>query len=115
MGASPDNWLQRIGKNIRDRRVGRGLTQEALSALMYVDVKTVKRHEKGQGLTLNMIPAYAAALDCSLMDLMFANVDISDPVFGLFARIKGYSDEEQKQIIGIIVQWLDMMEKNKAS
>lgn len=115
MGASPDKWSQCIGKNIRDRRVGKGLTQEALSSLMYVDVKTVKRHEKGQGLTLNMIPAYAAALNCSIMDLMFANVDISDPVYGVFARIKGHSEEEQKQLVGIIAQWLDMMELNKAS
>lgn len=115
MGASPEKWSQCIGKNIRDRRVGRGLTQEALSALMYVDVKTVKRHEKGQGLTLNMIPAYAATLNCTLMDLMFANVDISDPVFGVFARIKGYSVEEQEQITGFIVQWLDMMEQKRVS
>ncbi len=115
MEASPDNWSKCIGKNIRDRRVGRGLTQEALSELMYVDVKTVKRHEKGKGLTLNMISAYAAALNCSRVDLMFANVEISDPVYGVLSRIKGYSEEEQKQFAGIIVQWLDMMEQNKAS
>lgn len=115
MGASPDKWSQCIGKNIRDRRVSRDLTQEALSDLMYVDVKTVKRHEKGQGLTLNMIPAYAAALNCSLVDLVFTNVEISDPVYGVFARIKGCSEEDQKRIVDIIVQCLDMREQNKGS
>ena len=111
MGASPDIWSQCIGKNIRDRRVSKGLTQEALSDLMYVDVKTVKRHEKGIGLTLNMIQAYAAALKCSRVDLMFANVEISDPVYGLLTRIKGYSEEDQKKLVGIIIQCLDLKEQ----
>ena len=112
MEASPEDWSKYIGKNIRDRRVSQGMTQEALSALVYVDVKTVKRHEKGIGLTLNMIPAYAYALNCSRVDLMFANVEINDPVYRVLGTIKSLSEEDQKRIVGIIIQCMGLKEQN---
>lgn len=115
MEASPEDWSKCIGKNIRDKRVSKGLTQEALSDLMYVDVKTIKRHEKGIGLTLNMIPAYAVALNCSRVDLMFANVEITDPVYRVLGKIKSFSEEDQKKIVGIIVQCMGLKEQDIGS
>ena len=115
MEASPEDWSKSIGKNIRDKRVSKGMTQEALSALMYEDVRTVKRHENGIGLTLNMIPAYAAALNCSRVDLMFANVEINDPVYRVLGKIKSFSEEDQKRIVGIIVQCLGLKEQDIGS
>ncbi len=109
MGTSPEEWLQCIGKNIKSRRVARGFTQEKLSELLNVEPKTVKRHEKGKGITLQMIPAYAAVLECSPVELLFKNVDISDPVFRESFIIKDCHEEAQAMLVGILEHSIGLM------
>ena len=113
MGALPEEWIQCIGNNIKRRREERGLTQEKLSELLYVAPRTVKRHEKGEGLTLEMIPAYAAVLNCSPVELMFVNVEVNDPVFRAFVKIKGFSEEAQARFLSIVEQSIGLMQMNK--
>lgn len=55
---------------ISDRRISRGWSQDQLATISGVDVRTIQRAEKGEGLTLNTLQALASAFDCSVDDLI---------------------------------------------
>ena len=113
MGASPEEWLQCIGKNIRKRRTERGLTQEKLSESLHTEPRTIRRHEKGQGLSFDWLPAYADVLKCSTAELMFENTEIKDPVLRAFLKIKGCPQEVQVRIMDVIDNCFALMKVNK--
>lgn len=75
MGASPEEKLKQIGRNIAKFRLLVGLTQEQLADMAGLDVRTLKRHEAGQHLSLEGLMVYARVLNCSYEDLILTNPD----------------------------------------
>lgn len=60
------------GPKIRNRRLRKGLSQEALARLVGVDVRTINRWESGEQRNMRLDAAMKLAfhLDCS-MDVLF--------------------------------------------
>jgi transcriptional regulator with XRE-family HTH domain len=58
-----------IGKNIRQHREERHLTQEELAMIAGVDARTIQRAESGQKLALETLKAIASAFDTTIDDL----------------------------------------------
>ena len=74
----------RLGQQLRQRRLNRGLTQAALASLAYITRQKVIAIEKGD-LSVGMM-AYArvlAALDCEL-DAVPAAMPTLDEIHGVF-------------------------------
>jgi transcriptional regulator with XRE-family HTH domain len=63
-------FVGRIAAEIRRRRVKKKLTVEAAAAAGDVPAPTWYRRENGRGLTLESLPAIAAALGCQARDLI---------------------------------------------
>lgn len=55
-----------IGGRIHTFRRMRGITQEKLAQLVHLDPGQVSRHERGFGLTIDVLPLYADALGYDL-------------------------------------------------
>ncbi len=59
-----------IGAQIHAYRKRRKMSQEKLAQLVHLDAGRVSHHEHGEGLTINVLPLYASALNCELSDLL---------------------------------------------
>ena len=63
--------IKRFGKNVKKLRESKGLTQQALSDLCEVDIRTIPRIEKGQYATrLDLLLALLDALGLKAGDLL---------------------------------------------
>lgn len=63
--------IKRFGKNVKKLRESKGLTQQALSDLCEVDIRTIQRIEKGQYATrLDLLLALLDALGLKAGDLL---------------------------------------------
>lgn len=56
----------RVGRNLRDLRTAKGLTQATLSELSGVGMANISRIERGANPTIDVLEALSAALDCDL-------------------------------------------------
>ena len=92
----PDEWYKRIGLNIKTRRKSLHFSQEKLAELLNISARSVIRHEHGYGITIYMITFYAEALGCSPVMLLFDHVDVKDPLFASFMKIKGFQEDAQE-------------------
>ena len=63
-------FIGRVAAEIRRRRVKRKLRVEQAAAAAGVPASTWYRRENGRGLTLESLPAIAAALGCQARDLV---------------------------------------------
>ncbi len=92
----PDEWYKRIGLNIKSRRINLHFSQEKLAEILNISPRSVIRHEHGYGITIYMITFYAEALGCSPVMLLFDHVDVQDPLFASFMKIKGFQEDAQE-------------------
>ncbi len=109
MGISTDEWLCSIGSNIRIRRELKHLTQEELSDMVHVSDVTIRRHERGKNLSFEIIPLYAAALECTPEELILSKVNCDDPVIRACLRIKDEPEEVQKLLLGNLENNFEML------
>ncbi len=58
-----EEWEARLGEQLRDVRVARGLDQVGLAELANVSVRAVSNLERGRGSSLKTLVAVAKALD----------------------------------------------------
>ena len=63
-----------MGKKIRDERLKRGLTQDELGELLFMDSSGVCRMEKGKVIGLNKLELVANALNVDVRVLFNAGV-----------------------------------------
>ena len=63
-----------MGKKIRDEREKRGLTQDELGELLFMDSSSVCRMEKGKTIGLNKLELIANALNIDVRVLFDAGV-----------------------------------------
>ena len=63
-------FIGQIAAEIRTRRMKKKLSVEAAAAAGDMPVPTWYRRENGRGLTLESLPAIAAALGCQAKDLI---------------------------------------------
>ncbi len=100
-----------VGLQIRNRRLRSGMTQLALAQKVHVDEATVSRHERGMNITLDIIPAYAEALECRLYDLIPQEQgevlyehrqERINQVIDEFQRLKKLSDDELEEVLQVI-------------
>ena len=75
-------------------------SREKLGAEMNVSDTTIKRHEKGECLTFDIIPVYAAALGCTPEELLLSKINCEDPVIRACFRIKNEPEKVQKLLLG---------------
>lgn len=62
--------IKQLGKRIKKLRESKGMTQQTLSDLCEVDIRTIQRVEKGEfGLGLHTLFSIADALDVGIIDL----------------------------------------------
>ncbi len=63
--------IAKLGKKIKKMRESKGMTQENLSDLCQVDIRTIQRLEKGEfGSGLHLIYALADAFEISVPELL---------------------------------------------
>lgn len=63
-----------MGKKIKEEREKRGLTQEELGELLFVDSSSVSRMEKGNGMGLYKLELVANALNVDVRVLFDAGI-----------------------------------------
>ncbi|MCU1420358.1 MAG: hypothetical protein JWN36_9 [Microbacteriaceae bacterium] len=63
MDATPQDWEQRIGSQVRATRITAGLTQAELARRANVSETSVRNLEQGSGSTLKTLVAIARVLD----------------------------------------------------
>lgn len=61
---------QASGEQIHSARIARGLTQEQLASLAGIDVKTLRKAERGQGIDLGILTRISFALDLDISKLI---------------------------------------------
>lgn len=72
-GAAPEPVAERVRRRLRELRVQRGMTLEAIASRASIDVSTLSRLESGKRrLALDHLPALAAALGVTADDLLSA-------------------------------------------
>ncbi len=63
--------VEQFGLKLKEIRLSRGLTQQSLSSLCDIDIRTIQRIEKGeQNITLKILFALANSLDMHPADLI---------------------------------------------
>jgi transcriptional regulator with XRE-family HTH domain len=63
--------LKRLGKKIKEIRIKKNFTQQYLSGLCDVDIRTIQRIEKGEfGIGLHILYAMADAFSMSVSKLL---------------------------------------------
>jgi transcriptional regulator with XRE-family HTH domain len=69
-----DFEIQKLGLRIKELRAQQNLTQETLSAICDIDVRTIQRIEKGQqNITLNILFTIAGALNVKPHELIISS------------------------------------------
>lgn len=82
---------EKIGQLIRQLRVEKGLTQEALAETLHVSNKTISKWECGNGCPeVSLFPALSAALEVDFATLFSGNLEQKQKNSGNFRHLKFY-------------------------
>ena len=97
MGASLEERLKQIGRNIAEIRARKGLTQEQLAAKAYVSDRELRRHEAGQHLTIDVLLTYARVLDCP-----YEVLNLMNPDYRVIELIQCIPESGRDSVIGVL-------------
>lgn len=107
-----------IGGQIHTWRKMRKMTQLKLAMLVHLDESQVSRHEHGFGLTIDILPLYAEALDCDLSMLLppgkkkIIYDERDERINRIIDRILDVSDlppEQREEVIHIVESTLNLV------
>lgn len=110
-----ENISNGVGQRIYICRLRRNWTQLYLGGLIGVDESTVSKHEKGRGITLDILPRYAEAFGMTVHDLIpDGKADNLYPedvrqekirqAVSEFQKLKGLSDEKLDEVLKTVTQ-----------
>lgn len=119
MVIAPENsYCKIVGKRIKDRRQALGMSQWQLANLMSYSESAISRNEKGIGIHLDSLPAYAKYLRCSVCDLTTfgenddcTKISLLESVFNGICALPG---DESMGVLQSVDSILRLIEKIKS-
>lgn len=100
-----------VGNRIRDRRIGLGLSQQALADAAGITQPGLLRIERGEtNPMMDTLRAIAASLDMTVRDLMFGDAVIPGPHSKLMARVGRILDSGDRGAISALENSVAMVE-----
>lgn len=95
--------------HIREIRKSLGMTQDDLAALVGVEAATVQRHETGKRqITTEMLYAYAAALECHLLDILEGPIaPRSSAEKALLEKFRGMEERDREMFSSLLDTYAD--------
>lgn len=111
------NISTEVGLRIRFCRLRRDWTQRFLGNKVGVDESTVSKHEKGDGITLDILPRYADAFGLTVHNLIpdgkadnlypeDARQEKIRQAVTEFQKLNGLSDEKLDEVLKVITQMI---------
>ena len=87
--------MRPIGKNIKELRLRKNMTQDALASMLHVSRQTVSNYETGKSQPdIDMLTNLAQVLDCEINHIIYGtpteekkSIKLRKPLFGVLASI----------------------------
>ena len=100
-----------VGNRIRDRRIGQGLSQQALADTAGMTQPGLLRIERGEtNPKMDTLRAIGSALGISVRELMFGDAAVPYPSSNLMARVARIVDSGDRAAIGALENSVGMIE-----
>ena len=106
--------LLHIGKQIKNRRVLKKISQLTLAHKVHIHVSQASRHERGKQLTIDILEEYANALGCSIHDFLppEQNDDICqkrvDKIVNMFPEVLKLPEDQQDMVFDMVENFLKL-------
>lgn len=92
-----------FGATVAEKRKLLGMSQESLAESVGISQESLSRMEKGYiAPRFERLQAFANALGCSISDLFHVQGDASERGATITKILSSLSDDQQKEIIGIV-------------
>ena len=108
MAASAEILCKTIAKNIKCERTRKGWSQPVLADKLGESVRTLGRHESGEGITIDVVPLYAEALGCSVAELCVEKTEEEYRLYKAFERTQKLPDNQRECILGFVENGLKL-------
>ena len=100
-----------VGNRIRDRRIGMGMSQQALADAAEITQPGLLRIERGEtNPRMDTLRPIATALGMTVRELMFGDAVIPDPHSNLMARVSRILDSGDRAAISALENSVEMVE-----